>query len=418
MTRYRITYSGRTLQGSVDLPGSKSVAVRLLLMKELSGSGIVIRGLPDNEDTLLMVSLLNRIRNYKGQSGDGIITIDCGNTGTVYRFLTSYLAVTPGRWLLTGSGRMKQRPVKDLADTLKGLGADIDYAGIEGYPPLIIRGKRFEGHEATLQSDTSSQFVSSLLMVGPLLPGGLDLHLTGKAVSVPYIEMTLALMRQCGIRVEVTNDGYKIPHQEYTLAEPVVEKDWSAASSWFEIMAIAEEGQILLKDLTEHSLQGDNIMVKIYSELGVDSSFTPEGLYLRKNNHFCREFHLDLKNSPDIVPSLAVTLAAKKCLGNISGIEHLRIKESDRILSIRQELAIAGFPVEVNNNTLIFNALQYDIDTPATFSSHDDHRIAMAIAPLALKFKELIIENPNVVEKSYPTYWEDLQSIGFQVIEI
>lgn len=414
----RVTYRGNRIQGNIDLPGSKSVANRLLLMRALSGSNEYIANFPDCEDTIVMSELLDLVRKSKGQSPCETIAIDCRNAGTVFRFLTSYLSITQGTWLVFGSERMKERPVGALVDALRSLGASIEYTEKLGYPPLLIQGKCLLGGVTTVQSQESSQFISSLLMIAPVLERGLEIHLTGEKVSEPYIELTVQLMKRNGIIFNVLEDGFFIPSQDYHFTGQTVEKDWSGASCWFETVALSADGEILLNGVTSDSLQGDKALTEIYKSLGVSGTFTKDGLLLQKSGQPDDKLILNLRKNPDLVPSLAVAMAGNRMKGRLSGIEHLRIKESDRLESIQGELLKAGFPIEIEDNNLFFNGLQVIPHSPIRVFSHNDHRILMAMAPLALKTNELYIEDPIAVNKSYPGFWNDLQNIGFQVIEV
>lgn len=413
---YQVQYKGRPISGTLTVPGSKSIANRALFIRELCQSNIIVSGLPDNEDTRLMEDLLRLINRTKNSDENHPLVLDCHNTGTVFRFLTSLLSITPGYWILTGSERMKERPVGILVNALRSLGASIHYSGKPGFPPLYIEGKELHGGMVEMNTDESSQYISSLLMISPLLSEELTLVLTGKRVSEPYISMTVALMEKFDITLHKLANGFRIEPQPYHFKPITVERDWSSASCWYQTVALSENGELCIKGLEKNSLQGDRILATIYSRLGVNTRFTEEGIVLSKGKISPEILQVDLKDHPDIVPSLAVAMAGNQIQGSIGGIEHLRIKESDRISSIYQELQKAGYSLEIIENKLIFNGIKNPSLPGLLFNSHNDHRIAMALAPLALKINSLTISGGEAVGKSYQKFWSDLYSIGFEVL--
>lgn len=352
---------------------------------------------------------------------------DIGAAGTAMRFSTAFFAVTPGRRRLTGSARMLERPVRPLVDALRRLGADIAYAGGEGFPPLDISGRRLSGGEVEVPADISSQYISALLMIGPMLAHGLRLRLRGEVASRPYIEMTLALMQHFGAETRWEDDVIVVMPKAYDpTAEYRVEADWSAASYWYEIVALApdEDAEVLLEGLSAHSLQGDARVCEFFETLGVETTFTPEGARLRKRptQHNARRtadgaeiFEADLSQQPDLAQTLVATCAAMGRNFRISGLHSLRIKETDRIAALRAELAKTGCIVtEPEEGTLAghFAPTQTLVAPEAGIDTYDDHRMAMAFAPLALRCGPLRINRPEVVTKSYPGFWNDLEKLG------
>ncbi|MCX6271847.1 MAG: 3-phosphoshikimate 1-carboxyvinyltransferase [Bacteroidetes bacterium] len=414
---YRVIFRGSSVKANIRLPGSKSIANRLLLIRELAPTPFAITGLPDCEDTRIMESLLLLIRDSVPGDGSGI-RLDCGHAGTVFRFLTAYLSNIPGQWMLTGTDRMKQRPVGALTDALRNLGADITYTGMEGFPPLLIRGKRLTGNETTLSAGISSQYISALLMLGPTLGSGLHLHLTGEQVSQPYVDMTIGLMKQQGIQIDGTGDNYLINNQAYTTMPQEVEADWSAAAFWYEIASMVEEADILLVGLREASFQGDSQLALFYQWLGVETIYEEDGVRL-KHKPFPTEFpEFDLRHHPDLMPAMAVSMAVNQQQGVLKGLRNLRIKESDRISSVTDGLINCGFEVTIESDSLVINNKRNEEDKLPVVDPMEDHRIAMAFAPIAIKKGEIFIKNPSVVTKSYPRFWNDLLSAGFEIEKV
>lgn len=394
-----------TLCARIALPASKSLSARALMLGALAG-GWRIDNLSDCDDTRAMRLAVDRRPAL----------CDIGAAGTAMRFSTAFFAVTPGLRRLTGSKRMLERPVRPLVEALRSLGADIRYAGREGFPPLDIRGRRLEGGEAEVPAGISSQYVSALLMVAPTLERGLRLRLRGEVASRPYIGMTLALMRRFGARACWTDDTIRVepggysPEGSYT-----VEADWSAASYWYEMTALAPEpdASVLLEGLGADSLQGDARVAHYFGQLGVGTTFTPEGALLAKTPAAGtgRRFEADLGQEPDLAQTLVATCAALGRDFRISGLASLRIKETDRIAALRAELGKAGRPLdEPCEGTLEgrFGTAGPLVAPAAGFDTYDDHRMAMALAPLALGCGPLRINDPGVVSKSYPGFWRDL----------
>ena len=396
----------------ISLPASKSIANRLLIMQSFNPE-MTIGNLSDANDTILLQQLILQMQ----EAGNSVtpVTLDAGPAGTVYRFMTARLALEPGAWYLTGSSRMKERPVKLLVDALHTLGAEIEYAAKEDFPPLIIHGKKLKGGAVSIDAGVSSQYISALMMIGPSLEEGLNLTLTGNVGSLPYIEMTVRLMQQAGIQVTVHKNNYIIPPQQYAPVQIITEPDWSAASYWFQIVSLSRQSEVLLRDLKPGSLQGDSAVRALFEPLGVESHFTNEGLVLRHTHSEIRHFMADFTDIPDLVQTFATTLAAKGIPSSLTGLRSLRIKETDRINALILELKACGLKaIEKEGFVLELPAQQITIQSEKPFiHTWHDHRMAMSFAPMCLTGQTLQIENPDVVQKSYPSFWNHLIDAGF-----
>lgn len=388
------------------LPASKSISNRALIINALAGNRSDLHNLSDANDTQLMLRLVN--------AADHVIDVE--DAGTTMRFLTAYFAVTDQPKTLTGTARMKERPIGILVDALRTLGAEIEYLEKDGYPPLAI--KKFQGQQSDklhIRGDVSSQYISALMMVAPMLPKGLTLHLEGKVGSRPYIEMTAALMKHFGATCELHADKVIIPHQSYTPATFTVESDWSAASYWFAFTALAEKAEVLLPRLSLQSLQGDSVIVTIMKELGVSAAMENDLLKLTKTA-CAKELRWDFTHCPDLGQTVAVICAVKGVKGFFTGLESLRIKETDRIAALQHELRKIGADLIEEDEahwTLVPSA---SLPQSASFHTYKDHRMAMAFAPLATCMA-VTIDKPEVVRKSYPNFWNDMKDFGFQITE-
>ena len=413
-----VSKADKSLRGELILPSSKSISNRLLMIGALSETDFPVDGLSEAEDTLLLQSLLEAIRQQSGDSS--VITLDTANAGTVMRFLTAYLAFRPGRWVLTGSDRMKRRPIGILVEALQAIGADIEYLSWLGYPPILIKGKPLSGREVTIDSGVSSQFISALLMIAPSLPNGLHLRLRGQSVSWPYIEMTLRLMKNFGIRVKRTGQRIQVPPGRYLPAAYKVESDWSAAAFWYEAAALSGDADLVLKGLDQGSLQGDSVLAEIFQNFGVNTDYRDDGIRLTSTNRKAGGFYFDFTSYPDIAPPVITTCAALGIRGRFEGLKSLRIKETDRLYAIQHEIDKMGFSMQCATFDGAMPALELNPVHPKPRSEHPidtygDHRMAMTFAPLALCSGAMRILNPNVVVKSYPKYWEHLKLLGFEV---
>ena len=388
----------------IPLPSSKSESNRVLIIDALTEGKNRISNLAEARDTQTMIRLL----------GDDPMIYDVLDAGTTMRFLTAYAAVTNRQKTLTGTPRMCERPIGLLVDALKTIGADITYKENEGYPPLEIKGFGKQiSNKVTIKGDVSSQYISALLMVAPVLPEGLILELTGKIGSRTYIEMTLQLMKQFGIVSTWEGHTITVAPQQYTPTAYRVESDWSGASYWFSLLACADEGEILLKGLKSESLQGDAKIVEIMDGLGVQSEFNHEGVLLTKKE--VRGLpHFDFTHCPDLAQTVAVTCAVNGQKSIFTGLESLRIKETDRILALQNELAKFNAQLVEGDNETFTLIPSTGIPAEVFIHTYDDHRMAMAFMPLATKTK-VTFEDDEVVNKSYPSFWKHTALAGFNV---
>jgi 3-phosphoshikimate 1-carboxyvinyltransferase len=405
---YRITRPAAPLKASLRLPASKSISNRLLIMHALSVGGTQPENLSDSDDTRAMINALR----------SGEMVKDVGHAGTSMRFLTAYFSSRPGKVRMTGSARMKERPVGQLVDALRELGAQILYLGAEGFPPLEIEGKHLAGGEITIDGGTSSQFISALLMIAPTMRNGLILHLRGAVVSESYIGMTLGLMRMC--RADWSREGNTItvPPGQYRPEKVRVESDWSAASYWYVMAFLEEHASVQLSCLERDSLQGDSVLADLFSGFGLFSEFAGDGVTLRRLTRVHPGmFTYDFTNSPDIVQSMAVALCLAGIRFRFSGTQTLRIKETDRILALQTELKKLGYLLnaDAGGTFLSWEGERCVPDPEPVISTYHDHRMAMAFAPAALVRGEVRIDDPMVVTKSYPGFWKDLEGAGFKV---
>ena len=419
---HRITALHSSISCHVTLPLSKSIVNRLLVINQVSGGGFSGKLDAEAEDIVVLQRMLQRINSEKGNT-DSPIEINVGNAGTVMRFLTALLAITPGKWLITGTPRMQQRPIKPLADALQQLGAEISFTDKSGFPPVYVKGnERLNGGSVRVDAAISSQYISALMMIAPVLKGGLNIELQGGITSGAYILMTQALMQKAGINVEFNDNTIRIPEGKYqkfdfiALAEP----DWSAAAFWFEIVALSQPAEVFLKGLKVNSVQGDRVLTEIYENLGVTTQFTDEGLLLTKSgNEIAKEFNYDFTECPDLAQAVIVTCAALGVKGRFAGLKTLRIKETDRITALKNELSKLGYSIEVVDNDIVLNGgikpLQADPET-VIVKCYDDHRMAMAFAPLAIIRSDISIDDPQVVNKSYPGFWRDIEKVGIAIL--
>ena len=395
----------QSFQTEISLPSSKSESNRALIINALAQGKDNLSNLSEARDTQTMMRLL--------ASDDA--NADVIDAGTTMRFLTAYFAITGQHKTLTGTPRMCERPIGILVDALRFLGADIQYINTEGYPPLELRGFQFSGNtHLQIRGDVSSQYISAILMIAPLLPEGLVLEITGKLGSKPYIEMTLKQMEAFGVKIlrDWENMTLTIPAQQYEPIPYAIESDWSGASYWFSVVALAEheDAQLELLGLKENSLQGDSVITDIMSHLGVKSEYTGRGFKLTKiPSDSALEW--DFTNCPDLAQTVCVVASAKKIPLTLTGIESLKVKETDRIIALQNELAKLGTKLEeVEENCKYLLTPSLTLLTPTSIHTYDDHRMAMAFAPLAL-LMNIVIEDPDVVVKSYPSFWKHFEKI-------
>ncbi len=379
-------------------------------MLALAGSKIHFQQLSEADDTLKIKRILKLSSSCSSLNIPMIA--DAGNAGTVVRFLTAYFSQLNGKWLLTGGERMKNRPVGGLVEALRKLNADIVYAENEGFPPLLITGKKLQSKKINVDASQSSQFISALMLIAPYLKNGLHIHFGDQAVSFSYIEMTTRLMKKMGIDVQLNSAEVLVKHGKYSLKPIQIEADWSSAAYWYQIVAFGDNIEIFLPQLEKETLQGDKALAEIFVQLGVETVFEKTGIRLvKKSSLKTGILHFDFSSFPDIVPSVMVSCAALGKRAIFSNIEHLRYKESDRIASIDKELHKIGASVTKINTGYCLNPGNSPCDIPP-LNSHNDHRIAMSLSPLALRYGKVEIENPDVVNKSYPAFWKELEKTG------
>lgn len=404
--KYRIT-DPALLKASVKLPASKSICNRALILNALSYSPYDIQNLSDCDDTEVMVKALNSNER----------DFDIKAAGTAMRFLTAFLSKVVGEWTITGTERMKNRPIKILVDALNALGAKVEYMEKEGYPPLRIFGSALQGGEISLAGGVSSQYISALLMIAPLMENGLTLHLEGNIISMPYINLTLQLMAQYGVKAEWNGSTIKVRPQEYNPIPFTVESDWSAASYWYAMMALSRNAEIELLGLFKNSLQGDSAGAKLFAQLGVGTTFTERGVLLRRNGNSVKKLNYNFVNEPDLAQTFVVACVLMNTPFRFTGLQSLKIKETDRIEALKTELRKLGYLLTDSNDSILeWNGERCEPEEHPVIATYEDHRMAMAFAPAALVRPEGIeIANPEVVSKSYPHFWEDLKAAGYSI---
>lgn len=394
------------IKGVIDLTPSKSESNRALLIQALSKEKLTINNLASAKDTQTFIELVNSDK----------ITWDVGPAGTTFRFLTAYSAIQPNQVrILTGSQRMLERPIHVLVDALRQLGADIVYLGEEGYPPIQIKGKALRGGEVSMRGDVSSQFISAMCMIGPCLDEGLTIHFITPPTSVPYINMTLKMMQHFGADVQWQGESIVVKAKPYQGGDFTIESDWSAASYWYELAALSEEVDLTIHGLKKESLQADAQTAILFDELGVETQFVNNGVQLRKKAISAVKDVVDFTDCPDIAQTLAATYAALGLEKRLTGLHSLRIKETDRIAALKEELNGLGYEIVVEGDDLIVRAADNSGSREYEVKTYHDHRMAMAFAPLALKRGAVLIQDPEVVVKSYPEYWDHLQQVGFEL---
>ncbi|MBQ1972905.1 MAG: 3-phosphoshikimate 1-carboxyvinyltransferase [Paraprevotella sp.] len=413
--RYKLTPPAR-LRCRIMLPASKSISNRALIIHAMSKGGCELNNVSECDDTFVMQRALNSTDEQ----------IDIMAAGTAMRFLTAYLAVTPGKQVITGTERMKHRPIAVLVDALRALGAHIEYVEKEGFPPLRISGGTYQGGELSLPGHISSQYISALLMIAPMLKNGLTLSLEGNIVSRPYIDLTLQIMRDFGAEAAWRGD-----HQ--ILVQPVpyesvpykVENDWSAASYWYQMVALSEdsEAEVLLPGLCRNSYQGDSEVQRMFRILGVSTDFITdeegcECVRLRKIPVTASLAEIDFVNQPDLAQTFVVTCAMLNIPFRFTGLQSLKIKETDRMVALQCELRKLGYVIESEQDSILYwNGERCRPEEYPCVDTYEDHRMAMAFAPCCQRLTSIVINNPEVVSKSYPRYWDNLQTAGFNLTE-
>lgn len=410
--RYKITAPSH-IDTTINLPASKSISNRALILHALGKGSVVPDNLSDCDDTKVIINALKTMPPV----------IDIKAAGTAMRFMTAYLSVTPGEHVITGTNRMKHRPIRVLVDALRKLGAQIEYTEEEGFPPLRITGDTLDGGMLEIPGDVSSQYISALLMIGPAMKNGLKLRLTGNIVSRPYIDLTLHVMHEFGISVEWTDvDMISVSHQEIGERRYTIENDWSASSYWYEILAMTndDESRVTLPGLKDASRQGDSAVRYLFSMLGVKTAFrTSNEVVLTRHMCSLPRLDYDFINQPDLAQTLVVTCATLGIPFHFTGLGNLRIKETDRIEAMKTEMRKLGYVLDDSVETeLSWNGERCEAEEKPVIDTYEDHRMAMAFAPTAILLGEIRINDPEVVTKSYPGYWDDLRKAGFTIEEI
>lgn len=401
---------GGIVNGTVSLPASKSISNRVLIILELCEQGFNVDNLSEAKDTQILAHALKNL----GITPD----INAGHTGTAMRFLTAYLATRPGTYYLTGSERMKERPIGPLVSALQHLGADIEYQGKTGFPPLKIKGKNLIGGKVELDADTSSQFITGLLLIAPTFQEGLEITLKGNPVSTSYIKMTLGLMTYFGIETRWERNVIHVSPGPYLSRDITIEPDWSAASYFYEALLLAEKGKIFFPMLSSKSLQGDEVVWQWFDHLGITTTFSAEGATAEKTRGHPDFVSFGFNENPDLAQTMAMAFSGRDIQAVFRGLETLPLKETDRIKALQAELTKVGYILAPREEGIwqlrktAWPLLPGDI----TFQTYHDHRMAMACAPLALVKGQVRILDPDVVGKSFPNFWECLKSTGFKLV--
>ena len=412
----KLSYNLPTLKTNLQISGSKSETNRLLVLQALYPN-LVLENTSSSDDSEVM---LNALQNFQLPTSNFQL-VDVHHAGTAMRFLTAYFAIQEGQEVIvTGSPRMKERPITILVDALNQLGAEITYEEKEGFPPLRIRGNKIVKNRVALPANVSSQYISALLLIAPKLENGLELVLEGEITSLPYIKMTLDLLNQIGVKTLFENNTIKVTHHPLPNTQQLitVESDWSSASYWYSIVALSEIGfQVTLSNFKKNSLQGDSVLVEIYKNLGVQTVFNDKEISLCKVETLIPEtLNLNLNNCPDLAQTIAVTCFGLGISCQLAGLHTLKIKETDRLEALQTELTKLGADIQVTSEALRLQPAA-SIKSNIVISTYQDHRMAMAFAPLVLK-TTLIIEEAEVVSKSYPTFWNDLKKVGFEITKV
>ena len=413
MLQYKI-YPPQSVDSTIPLPASKSISNRALVINAMARGADMPDNLSDCDDTQVIIRALQEMPE----------TIDIKAAGTAMRFMTAYLSVTEGEHIITGTERMRHRPIQVLVNALRYLGADIRYLGEEGFPPLRIHGRPLEGGKVEIPGDVSSQYITALLMIGPILKNGIELTLTGTIISRPYIDLTIHLMHDFGAKVTWQDvRTIKAEPGGYTVRPFQIENDWSAASYWYEIMALCQdrEAEIRLPGLCDGSRQGDSGVRYLFSMLGVKTAFddpesgNPTTVTLRKVRTSLPRLDYNFINQPDMAQTLVVCCAMMDIPFHFTGLESLKIKETDRMEALKTEMRKLGYVIrDVDGKELLWDGERCEASL-APIDTYEDHRMALAFAPAAFKFPGLRINNPQVVSKSYPLFWQHLESVGFTI---
>jgi len=409
--KIRITAPER-INATIQLPASKSISNRALIIHALAKGEHRPENLSDCDDTRVMVSAL------EAKEGE---TIDIMAAGTAMRFLTAYFSVTPGTRIITGTERMKQRPIGILVDALRELGADIEYVENEGFPPLRITGTTLTQSHIALPGNVSSQYISALLMIAPMLKNGLTLTLTGDIISRPYIDLTLKLMEDFGVKASWTSENeLRVEPQPYQSTPYYIESDWSAASYWYLMTALSKDAEITLPGLFKQSYQGDSKVADYFPTLGTETTYKANDVILHKSNTNAfqtKHFSCDFTNQPDLAQTFVVACVLQGITFNFCGLQSLKIKETDRIAALIKEMRKLGYVLHEAEGSILYWEGERCERSHEAIDTYEDHRMAMAFAPACLVMDDICINNPEVVSKSYPHYWDDLRTAGFIIEE-
>ena len=414
--QYMIT-PPRHVDTRILLPASKSISNRVLIIHALTGGNVMPENLSDCDDTKVIIRALSHRPEV----------IDIKAAGTAMRFMTAYLSVTEGEHTITGTERMKHRPIGVLVDALRYLGAEIEYAGEKGFPPLRIRGRQLEGGRLEIPGNVSSQYISALLMIAPVLSKGLEMKLTGGIVSRPYIDLTLHLMHQFGVSAEWTDiDSITVKPQPYRQRPYTIENDWTAASYWYEVLALTDElgAKVVLPGIMDGSRQGDSAVRYIFSLLGIKTVFADReadrltDATLTRHSCMLNRMDYDFTNQPDLAQTLIATCPVLGIPFHFTGLGSLRIKETDRIEAMKTEMEKLGYILHADSGTeLSWEGDRCEPAAQPVIDTYEDHRMAMSFAPLAIRLGRIGINHPEVVSKSYPHYWNDLRKAGFHIVQ-
>jgi len=397
------------ITGIIQLVSSKSESNRALIIQAICDEVITIKNLSTSDDTNTLKLLLNRYKNSK--------VLDAHHAGTTYRFLTAFLSCQVGEWTLTGSDRMKERPIKILVETLRNNGANINYLEKDGYPPLLIKGSNLDLSNIQIDGSISSQYISALLLLGPSMSKATKFSFTDKVISKPYINMTLAIMNYFGAKTKWENGSILIEKNPYKTNSLSIESDWSAASYWYQIVSLNNDSSVEIEGLKKQSFQGDSEVANIFNQLGVETIYKENSISISNSNSApLNKIELNLNNTPDLAQTIICTCAGLGIEATISGLETLVIKETNRLKALKNELLKFSVDLKIiENHTLYLKSGQTITNPTTSIETYNDHRMAMALAPLSLVVGSFRINNPEVVSKSYPNYWKDLERVGFKI---
>ncbi len=411
MSVIEIKYHRQAKDVEVNLPYSKSILNRIQIINFLSteSNKLDLSAAPD--DSGLLQLLLNEIKNNKKKD---LVELNANDAGTVMRFLVSLLAIVPGKWKLTGSNRMQERPIGPLVDALRSIGAEITYLNNNGFPPLLIQGKNLKGGHIKISGKVSSQFISSLMLIGPMLENGLRLNIQDEIVSEPYIQMTYRVMKDSNINLTYDANNIWISRSDYVIDKIPLERDWSSAVFWYEKAVFSDDEKFFLKGLHQNDIQGDKYCSALFKKLGVATEFHPEGILIRKIQIAKNKLKVDLKDYPDIAPSFIVACAAMNIPAVVNNISHLKYKESDRGTIIARELNALGFNVSFSGDTFQIMKGKHN-ESNHIINPEKDHRIIMSFVPLAMILGSIEIRDYYHTSKSYPYYWTELEKAGFSI---